>query len=66
MQRLVGIALGYEDSNDYDHLQPDLALALAVLAGKLAAQRPDCVPLAGKSTPNRGAGGRIPAVIWHF
>src|SRR3954447_2337126 len=51
MQRVVGIALGYEDLNDHDELRHDPVLA--VLAGKLAAQRPDCAPLAGKSTLNR-------------
>src|SRR3954447_11625424 len=50
-QRVVGIALGYEDLNDHDELRHDPVLA--VLAGKLAAQRPDCAPLAGKSTLNR-------------
>ena len=47
----VGIALGYEDLNDHDELRHDPVLA--VLAGKLAAQRSDCAPLAGKSTLNR-------------
>ena len=51
MQRVVGIALGYEDLNDHDHLRHDPVLA--VLASKLAAQRSDCAPLAGKSTLNR-------------
>jgi len=51
MQRVVGIALGYEDLNDHDELRHDPVLA--VLAGKLAAQRSDCAPLAGKSTLNR-------------
>src|SRR5471030_1532726 len=51
MQRVVGIALGYEDLNDHDELRNDPVLA--VLAGKLAAQRSDCAPLAGKSTLNR-------------
>src|SRR3977135_164385 len=51
MQRVVGIALGYEDLNDHDELRRDPVLA--VLAGKLAAQRSDCAPLAGKSTLNR-------------
>lgn len=50
-QRVFGIALGYEDLNDHDHLRHDPALA--VLAGKLAARRADCAPLAGKSTLNR-------------
>ena len=51
MQRVVGIALGYEDLNDHDELRRDPVLA--VLAGKLAAQRSDCAPRAGKSTLNR-------------
>ncbi len=51
MQRVVGIALGYEDLNDHDELRHDPVLA--VLAGKLKARRADCAPLAGKSTLNR-------------
>jgi Transposase DDE domain group 1 len=51
LQRVVGIALGYEDLNDHDELRHDPVLA--VLAGKLAATRSDCAPLAGKSTLNR-------------
>ena len=51
MQRVVGVALGYEDLNDHDELRRDPVLA--VLAGKLEAQRSDCAPLAGKSTLNR-------------
>jgi hypothetical protein len=50
-QRIVGIALGYEDLTDHDELRHDPVLA--VLAGKLAARRSDCAPLAGKSTLNR-------------
>jgi hypothetical protein len=50
-QRVFGIALGYEDLNDHDVLRHDPAMA--VLAGKLAAKRSDCAPLAGKSTLNR-------------
>ncbi len=50
-QRVFGIALGYEDLNDHDHLRHDPAMA--VIAGKLAARRSDCAPLAGKSTLNR-------------
>jgi len=48
---VAGIALGYEDLNDHDELRHDPVLA--VLAGKLAAKRADCAPLAGKSTLNR-------------
>ena len=51
LQRVVGIALGYEDLNDHDELRHDPVLA--VLAGKLTAKRADCAPLAGKSTLNR-------------
>jgi hypothetical protein len=51
MQRVVGIALGYEDLNDHDDLRHDPVLA--TLAGKLTAHRRDCAPLAGKSTLNR-------------
>jgi Transposase DDE domain group 1 len=50
-QRIVGIALGYEDLIDHDELRHDPVMA--VLAGKLAASRSDCAPLAGKSTLNR-------------
>ena len=39
-QRVFGIALGYEDLNDHEHLRHDPAMA--VLAGKLAARRSDC------------------------
>src|SRR3954464_15667776 len=51
MQRIVGIALGYEDLIDHDQIRHDPVLA--TLAGKLAATREDCAPLAGKSTLNR-------------
>jgi len=50
-QRVFGIALGYEDLNDHDHLRHDPAMA--VLAGKLMARRSGCAPVAGKSTLNR-------------
>ena len=50
-QRVLGIALGYEDLIDHDQLRHDPTMA--VLAGKLAARRKDCAPLAGKSTLNR-------------
>jgi DDE family transposase len=50
-QRVIGIALGYEDLNDHDRLRHDPVMA--VLAGKLAAKRSDCAPVAGKSTLNR-------------
>src|SRR3954451_3092009 len=51
MQRVVGIALGYEDLNDHDQIRHDPVLA--ALANKLTASRSDCAPLAGKSTLNR-------------
>jgi len=51
MQRVFGIALGYEDLIDHDHLRHDPVMA--VLAGKLEASRAACAPLAGKSTLNR-------------
>jgi hypothetical protein len=51
MQRICGIALGYEDLIDHDELRHDPVLA--TLAGKLEARRRDCAPLAGKSTLNR-------------
>jgi hypothetical protein len=50
-QRVFGIALGYEDLIDHDRLRHDPVLA--TLAGKLAARRSRCAPLAGKSTLNR-------------
>src|ERR1700720_1629001 len=50
-QRVVGIALGYEDLLDHDQLRHDPVMA--VLGGKLEAKRSDCAPLAGKSTLNR-------------
>jgi hypothetical protein len=51
MQRVFGIALGYEDLTDHDELRHDPVMA--VLADKLAARRLDCAALAGKSTLNR-------------
>jgi hypothetical protein len=50
-QRLIGLALGYEDLNDHDALRHDPVFA--ALAGKLTAHRSDCAPVAGKSTLNR-------------
>src|SRR5271163_3760934 len=50
-QRVFGIALGYEDLNDHDDLRHDPVMS--GLAGKLEAWRPDCAPVAGKSTLNR-------------
>ena len=63
LQRVVGIALGYEDLNDHDGLRHDPMLA--VLAGKLAAKRSDCAPLAGKSTLNRLELSRPEATRYH-
>jgi Transposase DDE domain group 1 len=50
-QRVLGIALGYEDLIDHDRLRHDPVMA--VLGGRLEAKRADCAPLAGKSTLNR-------------
>ena len=50
-QRIVGIALGYEDLNDHDDLRHDPLLAL--LSGRLEARRKGCAALAGKSTLSR-------------
>jgi hypothetical protein len=50
-QRVFAMALGYEDLNDHDELRHDPVMA--ILAGKLAARREDCAPVAGKSTLNR-------------
>ncbi len=50
-QRIVAIALGYEDINDHDDLRRDPVLAL--FSDKLEAKREDCAALAGKSTLNR-------------
>ena len=50
-QRVFAIALGYEDINDHDDLRYDPVMA--ILAGKLAARRKGCAPVAGKSTLNR-------------
>ena len=50
VQRVFGIALGYEDLTDHDELaRPGVGGA----GGKLAARRSDCAALAGKSTLNR-------------
>jgi hypothetical protein len=50
-QRVFGLALGYEDLVDHDALRHDPVMA--IVAGKRAARRSDCAPLAGKSTLNR-------------
>jgi hypothetical protein len=62
-QRVVGIALGYEDLNDHDELRHDPIMA--VLAGKLAAGRANCAPVAGKSTLNRLELSRATATRYH-
>jgi hypothetical protein len=62
-QRVIGIALGYEDLVDHDRLRHDPVLA--VLVGKLAARRGDCAPLAGKSTLNRLERSRAEATRYH-
>jgi hypothetical protein len=63
MQRVIGIALGYEDLNDHDQLRCDPVLA--VLADKLEASRQNCAPLAGKSTLNRLELSRGEATRYH-
>lgn len=50
-QRVLALALGYEDVNDHDHLRHDPVLGAAL--GKLESTRSDCCALAGKSTLNR-------------
>src|SRR5512135_2941143 len=50
-QRVFALALGYEDLSDHDQLRHDPMFA--VLAGKLAARRASCAPVAGKSTLHR-------------
>jgi hypothetical protein len=51
-QRVLGIALGYEDLIDHDELRHDPLWAAAL--GKLEPKRrAECAPLAGKSTLNR-------------
>ena len=62
-QRVYGLALGYEDLNDHDELRHDPVMA--VLAGKLAARRADCAPVAGNSTLNRLELSRAEATRYH-
>jgi len=62
-QRVFAIALGYEDLNDHDELRHDPLMA--VLAGKLAARRADCAPVAGKSTLNRLELSRLESTRYH-
>jgi len=51
-QRVLGIALGYEDLIDHDELRHDPLLG-AVLGKLEPRRRPQCAALAGKSTLNR-------------
>ncbi len=62
-QRIFGLAIGYEDINDHDELRHDPLMA--ILAGKLAARRTDCAPVAGKSTLNRLELSRPVATRYH-
>ena len=62
-QRVFGIALGYEDLLDHDVLRHDPIMA--VLAGKLAARRKNCAPVAGKSTLNRLELGKEEPTLYH-
>jgi hypothetical protein len=50
-QRIVGLALGYEDVNDHDDLRFDPVLGM--FSGRLEPRRPGCAALGGKSTLNR-------------
>lgn len=50
-QRILGLALGYEDVVDHDRLRHDPMLA--AVFGKLTVKRARCAPLAGKATLNR-------------
>ena len=50
-QRVIGLALGYEDVCDHDQLRHDPVFA--VLAGKLEPLRKRCAPVGGTSTLNR-------------
>lgn len=71
-QRIVGIALGYEDVSDHDDLRHDPVLAL--LAGRLEPKRRKSAVLAGKSTAAStcsppGCGGRtsdLPLLVSHL
>ena len=51
-QRVLGLALGYEDLIDHDELRHDPLLG-AVLGKLEPRRRPQCAALAGKSTLNR-------------
>jgi hypothetical protein len=69
-QRVLGIALGYEDLNDHETLRDDPLLALAagkrdVLGVERARERDRGHALAGKSTLNRLEHGRREATRYH-
>src|SRR5258706_7053048 len=57
MQRVVGIALGYEDLNDHDELRHDPIMA--AVAGELEANHAEVGPVAGEN--NAHLVGRSPA-----
>jgi hypothetical protein len=50
-QRVLGMALGYEDLNDHEQLRHDPVFG--ALLGKLEGKHQGCAALAGKSTLNR-------------
>ena len=50
-QRIIGLALGYEDVANHDDLRFDPVVAL--FSDRLEPRRSDCAPLGGKSTLNR-------------
>jgi len=69
-QRVLGIALGYEDLNDHETLRDDPLLALAagkhdVLGTERSRERDRGHALAGKSTLNRLEHGRGEATRYH-
>ena len=69
-QRVLGIALGYEDLNDHETLRDDPLLALAsgkrdVLGMERARERDRGHALAGKSTLNRLEHGRSEVTRYH-
>ena len=69
-QRVLGIALGYEDLNDHETLRDDPLLALAagksdVLGVERSRERDRGHALAGKSTLNRLEHGRGEATRYH-
>lgn len=63
LQRVAGIALGYEDLVDHEHLRHDPVLV--TFAGRLDAGRAGCAPLAGKSTLNRLELGQAKPTRYH-